>query len=210
MQIMKTHPLGTQLIHVDTTNFSVHGKYENDAPDSTDSIRITFGHAKDGRTDLKRFVLGLVTNQFGLPFFTEAFSGNESDKKSLIKMIQKTQQAINLDDNRYWIVDSALYTEDNIKLLGTDMQWITRAPETLDDIERLLDAELDFTQGTYPRYAFHVSDLNYGGVPQRAVVVWSEEKQKRDEQTFEGRSKRRRYWLKRPHEAHGHKVRMCP
>lgn len=103
-----------------------------------------------------------------------------------------------------------MYTEDNIKLLGTDMQWITRAPETLDDIERLLDAELDFTQGTDPRYAFHVSDLNYGGVPQRAVVVWSEEKQKRDEQTFEGRSKRRRYWLKRPHEAHGHKVRMCP
>jgi transposase len=59
LQVMKNHPLGTQLIHVDTTNFSVHGKYENDAPDGTDSIRITFGHAKDGRTDLKRFVLGL-------------------------------------------------------------------------------------------------------------------------------------------------------
>jgi transposase len=77
LHIMKTCPLGTQLIHVETTNFSVHGKYENDAPDGTDSIRITFGHAKDGRTDLKRFVLGLVTNQFGLPLFTEAFSGNE-------------------------------------------------------------------------------------------------------------------------------------
>jgi transposase len=89
LHVMKNHPLGTQLIHVDTTNFSVHGKYENDAPDGTDSIRITFGHAKDGRTDLKRFVLGLVTNQFGLPLFTEAFSGNESDKKSIIKMIQK-------------------------------------------------------------------------------------------------------------------------
>jgi len=185
LEIMKTHPLGTQLLHVDTTNFSVHGKYENDAPDSTDSIRITFGHAKDGRTDLKRFVLGLVTNQFGLPLFTEAFSGNESDKKSIIKMIRKTQQAINLDDNSYWIADSALYTEDNIKLLGTDTRWITRAPATLDDIRQLLDAELDFTQGTDPRYAFHVSDLNYGGVPQRAVVVWSEEKQTRDEQTFE-------------------------
>ena len=67
LHIMKTCPLGTQLIHVETTNFSVRGKYENDAPDGTDSIRITFGHAKDGRTDLKRFVLGLVTNQFGLP-----------------------------------------------------------------------------------------------------------------------------------------------
>lgn len=185
LQVMKNFSLGTQLIHVDTTNFSVHGKYENDAPDGTDSIRITFGHAKDGRTDLKRFVLGLVTNQFGLPLYTEAFSGNESDKKSIIEMIQKTQQAINLDDKNYWIADSALYTEDNVKLLGTERRWITRAPATLEEIDELLNDELDFTPGTDPRYAFYAADLNYGGIPQRAVVVRSDEKQKRDEQTFE-------------------------
>ncbi len=185
LQVMKTFSIGTHLIHVDTTNFSVQGKYENDAPDSTDSIRITFGHAKDGRSDLKRFVLGLVTNQFGLPLYTEAFSGNESDKKSIIRMIQKAQQAINLDDKSYWIADSALYTEDNIRIMGTEKKWITRAPATLEEIEKLLNSELDFTTGTDPRYAFYAVDLNYGGIPQRAVVVWSEEKQLRDEQTFD-------------------------
>jgi len=51
LHIMKHFSLGTQRIHVDTTNFSVFGKYENDAPDGTDSIKITFGHAKDGRMD---------------------------------------------------------------------------------------------------------------------------------------------------------------
>ena len=117
LHIMKHFSLGTQRIHVDTTNFSVFGKYENDAPDGTDSIKITFGHAKDGRMDLKRFVLGLVTNQFGLPLFAKAYSGNKSDKKSIIEMIQKTQQAIRFDDQSYWIADSALYTEENIKLL---------------------------------------------------------------------------------------------
>jgi transposase len=190
LQVMKNFSLGTQLIHVDTTNFSVHGKYENDAPDGTDSIRITFGHAKDGRTDLKRFVLGLVTNQFGLPLYTEAFAGNESDKKSIIEMIQKTQQAINLDDKSYWIADSALYTEDNIKLLGTEKRWITRAPATLEEIDELLNAEPDFTPGTDSRYAFYAADLNYGGISQRAVVVWSDEKQKRDEETFERKIKK--------------------
>ena len=69
LNVMKQFSLGTQLIHVDITNFSVSGKYESDAPDSTDSIRIAFGHAKDGRTDLKRFVLGLVTNQFASTFY---------------------------------------------------------------------------------------------------------------------------------------------
>jgi transposase len=32
-----------------------------------------------------------------------------------------------------------------------------------------------------------VTDLNYGGIPQRAVVVWSEEMKKRNEKTFERR-----------------------
>ncbi len=52
----------THLLHVDTTSFSLFGKYESDAPDGTDSIEITFGHAKDNRIDLKRFVLGMVVN----------------------------------------------------------------------------------------------------------------------------------------------------
>ena len=118
LHVMGQFSLGTQLIHVDTTNFSVYGKYENDAPDATDSIRIAFGHAKDGRMDLKRFVLGLVTNQFGLPLFAKAFSGNESDKNSIIHMIQKTQQALDFDDKNYWVADSALYTENNTPQLS--------------------------------------------------------------------------------------------
>jgi hypothetical protein len=37
---MKQFSFETQLLHVDTTNFGVYGKYENDAPDSTDSIKL--------------------------------------------------------------------------------------------------------------------------------------------------------------------------
>lgn len=185
LEIMKQFSFGTQLIHVDTTNFSVYGKYEGDAPDGTDSIKITFGHAKDGRTDLKRFVLGLATNQHGLPLFAKAYSGNASDKKSIMEMIQKTQQAINFDDDCYWIADSALYTEENIRLLGTETKWITHVPATVGEVKRLLNADLDMNPGKDPRYAFFVTDLNYGGVPQRAVVVWSEEMKKRNDRTLD-------------------------
>jgi len=185
LHIMRQFSFGTQRIHVDTTNFGVFGKYENNAPDGTDSIEITFGHAKDGRTDLKRFVLGLVTNQFGLPLFAKAYSGNKSDKKSILEMIQKTQQAIDLDDKSYWIADSALYTEENIKNLGTETKWITHIPATVAEAKQLLDSDLIMTPCSDPRYAFFATDLNYGGVPQRAVVVWSEEMKKRNEKTFE-------------------------
>ena len=185
--IMQRHSLGTELIHVDTTNFSVHGKYEGDAPDSTDSIKITFGHAKDGRKDLKRFVLGLVANQFGIPLFAEAFDGNKSDKKSLLEMVQKTQKSINLDGQTIWVADSAMYTAENIKELGADTLWITHAPETINEIKTLQNADIEMTPGKDPRYAFYVTELTYGGIPQRAVVVWSEEMQKREEKTFDKR-----------------------
>lgn len=39
--------------------------------------------------------------------------------------------------------------------------------------------------GRDPRYAFFATDIIYGDVPQRAVVVWSEEMKKRNEKTFE-------------------------
>ncbi|UUX91682.1 hypothetical protein L6E24_09905 [Methanoplanus endosymbiosus] len=44
-----------KLIHVDTTNFSVYGKYNRN---SDNTINITKGYPKDGRWDLNRFVLG--------------------------------------------------------------------------------------------------------------------------------------------------------
>ena len=183
--IMQRHSLGTELIHVDTTNFSVHGKYECDAPDSTDSIKITYGHAKDGRKDLKRFVLGLVANQFGIPLFTQAFDGNRSDKKTLIEMIKKTQNSVNLDGQTIWIADSAMYTAENIQELGKETLWITHAPETINEIKVLQNSDIEMTPGKDPRYAFHVTELRHGGIPQRGVVVWSEEMQKRQEETFD-------------------------
>jgi hypothetical protein len=76
---MQKLAFGTQLLHVDTTSFSVHGQYEGD--DCQPAIEITLGHPKDGRWDLKQFVLAMVTNQCGIPLFVQAHSGNKSDKK---------------------------------------------------------------------------------------------------------------------------------
>lgn len=63
-----------QRIHVDTTSFSVYGDYVEE--DQKEEIHITKGHPKDGRWDLNRFVLGMATNQHGIPLFFKTFSGN--------------------------------------------------------------------------------------------------------------------------------------
>ena len=73
--------LGTELIHVDTTNFSVYGDYDPDF--NCSSISITKGFPRDGRWDLNRFVYGLATNQVGILLFMQTFPGNKSDKQSI-------------------------------------------------------------------------------------------------------------------------------
>ncbi|MBC7324179.1 MAG: IS1634 family transposase, partial [Moorella sp. (in: Bacteria)] len=52
-------------LFTDTTSISVAGAYEGGHGD----LFITYGYNKDGRPDLKQFLMGLVVNQEGLPVF---------------------------------------------------------------------------------------------------------------------------------------------
>jgi len=70
---------GSHCIHVDTTNFSVTGEYESDF--GTEEIKITYDPPKVGRWDLKRFVLGMASNQHRIPSFFRHFPGTNPTKK---------------------------------------------------------------------------------------------------------------------------------
>lgn len=129
-----------QLGHVDTTNFSVHGKYENGSGDGC--IRITKGHPKDKRWDLKRFVLSLVVNQHGIPIFARAHDGNESDKETLVKTILSLKESFEFDPDVIFMGDSALYTEKNINSLGNETKWISNVPATINEMTELLKANV--------------------------------------------------------------------
>lgn len=178
----------TQLLQSDTTNFSLHGDYKY--IDGSSSIEITYGHAKDGRDDLKRFGLGMITNQYGIPLFAKAYSGNASDKETIIEAMKKLQENITFPDDVYYIADSALYSDNNIKSMREGMKWITRVPSTLNLSKDLLISDLDFKPGKDPRYSFYETIVEYGGIKQKWVVVHSSEMQKRKDITFEKKIKR--------------------
>ena len=71
-QMFTVYSEAIQLCHVDTTNFSVHGEYENESGDGC--IKITKGHPKDKRWDLKRFVSVQLPEVLikSLPFSTKS------------------------------------------------------------------------------------------------------------------------------------------
>ena len=69
-----------------------------------------------------------------------------------MKILKKN---ITFPDDVYYIADSALYSDNNIKAMIKGMKWITRVPSTLNLSKELLTSDLEFKIGEDPRYSFY-------------------------------------------------------
>jgi transposase len=76
MRAMELHNAKAKGIHVDSTNISLEGAYENPALGAFD---VTFGDPKSKRKDLKQANIGLFVQQDGLPIGGNRLAGNTSD-----------------------------------------------------------------------------------------------------------------------------------
>lgn len=185
LKCMRQLSLGTQIYHVDTTSFSVHGEYEG--PDCKPAMEITFGHPKDGRWDLKQFVMSMVTNQCGIPLFVQAHSGNKSDKKTIIETIQAFKSNLDFTEKGYFAADSAFFSSENIRLLGDKTLWITHVPTTVGEVKDFLRRNLEMKTCTDDRYSIFETEINYGGIDQKWVIVDSREMHASKAKTFDNR-----------------------
>ena len=76
--------LDSSLAHLDSTSMSVEGEYEGENEEGV--IKLTYGHSKDHRPDLKQAVMSLVVSGTGgIPIWMEPQDGNSSDKKAFMK-----------------------------------------------------------------------------------------------------------------------------
>jgi transposase len=185
MKCMKQLSFGTHIYHVDTTSFGVHGKYEG--PDCKPAIEITLGHPKDGRWDLKQFVVSMVTNQCGIPLFVQAHSGNKSDKKTIIETIQMFKSNLDFSEKSYFAADSAFFSSENIGLLGDRTLWITRVPTTVGEVKDFQKRDLKMKICSDDRYSIFETEVNYGGIDQKWIVVDSREMHASKAKTFDRR-----------------------
>lgn len=169
--------------HLDSSSISVEGEYklsveQEDKEDQV--IHITHGHSKDGRPDLKQFVLNLVCWGDGdIPAFLELGDGNQSDKKEFAEVLTRF--------NKQWqfeglhITDSALYSADNLQKL-TGIKWLCCVPKTIKSVQDLLSelASEQFITTDLDGYRLISVGNEYGGVKQRWIVVESEQKKALD------------------------------
>lgn len=152
---------GSHCIHIDTTNFSVTGEYEPDF--NVGEIEITYSHPKDGRWDLKRFVLGMASNQYGVPLFLQTFSGNESDKETIMTIIENLKDNLRSYEKVYPVADSAFYTAQNLQNMGQHLFWISRVPATIAEARTLIYSECSFSPCSDERYGCSEYFSKYAG-----------------------------------------------
>ncbi len=192
LHILKREQLDLNRLHTDTTNFSVFGDYKMEMPGGP-AFEINIGHPKDGRWDLKRFTLGLISNRDGIPLFMKTYSGSASDHHTLRDAMNQVGESLreSLSEECYFIADAAFYTQANIT--DFNIHWISRVPAVLKESELLLRSEVDMEKdASDSRYSYYETFSEYGGVRQKWVLVHSEEMCAKKERTFEKRLEKER------------------
>lgn len=177
------HDYGIHCIHVDTTNFSVYGDYDSDC--DSRNMEITFGHPKDGRNDLKRFVLGMASDNRGIPVFLQTFSGNESDKKAIIEMIDNLRKNLISSHKVYHIADNAFYTKANLQEMGDHTFWISRVTNSIGEAKEFLSSDETLQECEDKRYSYAEKISDYAGIKQKWVLYSSNEMQKQKLKKYE-------------------------
>jgi len=98
--------------HGDTTSASVYGKCDKNR--TANSIKITFGHSKKHRDDLKQLVWSLaVSSDSAFPLFQKAYSGNTADVTAYLEQWHNLIDLSGYKDFLY-VTDSKVVTAKNM------------------------------------------------------------------------------------------------
>ena len=184
--VVKSLGLSCRFGHMDSSSFHTDGEYNSNAAPEEGVIRITKGYSRDHRPDLNQVVLQLICErQAGIPLLMQSLSGNNSDKESFREMVVNFTEQMSVDFGiEYLIADSALYTAETLSSINT-LLWISRVPETLNLACEIIDVVAPGLMRDPTQMAFRRFEVEYGGVRQRWVVVFSPEAYQRARKTVD-------------------------
>jgi transposase len=166
-KIVRRYQIGTDCLIYDTTNFFtfVNTKTSSDLPQR--------GHSKEKRTDLKIVGLAMmVSPDFHVPLFHEAYPGNNQDAKIFSSVIKKLKDRyltiVGQPKNVTLVFDKGNNSQANMdRLRSGDMKFHVVGSLKLSQAQHLLDVEEDQFSPVYgSRFdgltAYRTTDEVYG------------------------------------------------
>jgi transposase len=185
-------------VHLESSSMSVEGQYVVDAGSSTEAagevaeacpIEITYGYSKDRRPDLKQFLIDTICSGDGdVPLYLRVANGNEVDCVGFGQVVNEYRTQWQFDG--LLVADAALYTAENLKQLQ-GLKWISRVPLTLSQAQEVIRQVVPFAewQGLAKGYRLIEVCTTYAEVPQRWVVVESDNRREADLKQLQKRVK---------------------
>jgi transposase len=183
---LATYHIEHRFVHLDTTSFSLHGKYENEDESDPEVVSITKGYSKDDRPDLNQVVASMMcAYKSTIPVWIEVLSGNSNDKKSFRKSIKKFREQFDQKKLPYFVADSALFTAEGLQELS-GVRWVTRVPETINEAKAAIAAvnKEKMEESGLPGYRYQEMESEYAGIRQRWLVVYSQQAYEREYETL--------------------------
>lgn len=192
LTVLRQLGLPLDILHSDTTSFSVQGDYANQ-----DDLKVTYGYNKDGRPDLKQIVIGLGVTPQRLPIIGKVEDGNLDDKTWNNAFITRLRSVLSDEEwgGLTYVADSALATMDNVLLMKQEkLSFITRLPDTFALSNELKEeavwreqwqelAATDEEEGR-SRYAVQSFERSLYGQSLRFVVVHSSHLEAKQRETL--------------------------
>jgi len=181
LNAVEKYQIKTKYSHLDSSSIALQGEYkrkekmaiEGDEPEKEVPVNITYGYSRDHRPDLKQFVLDLIVSGDGdIPLFLRVADGNQSDKAVFGKIAKEYKSMVTFET--MIIGDSALYTENNLLLMG-EIKWLSRVPLTIKEAQKLINETPteNLIKSTMEGYSWLEVESNYGGINQRWLMVES-------------------------------------
>lgn len=192
---VKRFGIDTRDVHFDTTSIRVYGDYEL----TEEPFKITHGHSKDHRPDLKQFLISMLCVNRNIPIVGAPKDGNASDKtlnNELLSNISKHMAAHGLKPGAFvYIADSAFVTKDNLEKANAGRtKFVSRLPATYNECSRVVQEAVsahdwvdlgNLAQTTPPQkrpaavYRAHEGTVRLYDRDYRAIVVHSSAHDKR-------------------------------
>jgi len=125
-------PFG-RIFQVDTTSHVYYGDSKICEEENYEGLKITYGYSKDKHPEKKQVMSGMITNEFGIPLYTEALDGNTSDTVWLPDAICQFRNLFSeINSDSIFIADSKLVSKKNFGILFDEknpFNFISRCPE---------------------------------------------------------------------------------
>ncbi|HPZ16665.1 MAG TPA: IS1634 family transposase [Sphaerochaeta sp.] len=202
IHVAREFGLDVSAISYDTTSINVWGEYAMCGdPSFAGGPRVTYGHSKDKRPDLKQLMAELLCADRGVPIFSSALNGNSSDKRSNNRMLSRVSGIMARHGLRegcfVYIADGALVSGENLEKLSS-IRFVSRLPATYgccpEAIDRAVEAGTWTELGTLAElqpsrkaasYKAFETGVTIEGREYRTVVIHSDSHDRRRQKAIE-------------------------